>query len=469
MHESNTPPRRVAVIGGGITGLAAAHRLVELAPSVQVTLFEASDRLGGVLRTERRDGFLVETAADNFITTVPWAIDLCRRIGFEDQLIPTNSGYRHAFVVRRGKLHHIPDGFVVMAPSKVWPIVTTPILSPLGKLRMAGELLMPRRRQAGDESLAAFIRRRFGRETYERLVQPLVGGIYTGDPSRLSLQSTMPRFAEMEQQHGSLIRAMYKQPKRKEQGSGARYSMFVAPRDGMSSLVSAIAARLPAESIRLNTPIRQLQRTERGWSLSLLNSPERAAEFDEVIVTTPAKPTSRLIATMDEELAGELDEIHHARCSIVSLAYTRDQIAHPLDGFGVVVPAIERRRILSASFSSVKYPGRAPEGSVLIRVFIGGDCQPDLADRSDEELLQIAHEELQQLLGIRGEPTMQFISWRAKMPQYFVGHTEKVSRMRSLLERHQGLELAGNAHDGVGIPNCIHSGEQAAERLMLTA
>jgi len=200
-----------------------------------------------------------------------------------------------------------------------------------------------------------------------------------------------------------------------------------------------------------------------------LNSPERAAEFDEVIVTTPAKPTSRLIATMDEELAGELDEIHHARCSIVSLAYTRDQIAHPLDGFGVVVPAIERRRILSASFSSVKYPGRAPEGSVLIRVFIGGDCQPDLADRSDEELLQIAHEELQQLLGIRGEPTMQFISWRAKMPQYFVGHTEKVSRMRSLLERHQGLELAGNAHDGVGIPNCIHSGEQAAERLMLTA
>lgn len=457
------------MIGGGITGLAAAYRLLELKPSLEVTLFEAAERLGGVLRTVHKDGFLIEAAADNFITTVPWAIDLCRRIGFDDQLVPTNSGSRHAFVVRRGKLHHLPDGFVVMAPSKLWPILTTPILSPLGKLRMACEYLVPRRRRTDDESLAAFIRRRFGRETYERLVQPLVGGIYTGDPDKLSLRSTMSRFADMEQQHGSLIRAMYKQPKRSEQGSGARYSMFVAPRDGMSSLVAAIAAKLPAESIRLGTPITNLERTERGWMLSLLNAPEPNAYFDAVIVTTPAEPTSRLMEGINEELASELGEIHHARCSIVSLGYPRELISHPLDGFGVVVPAIERRRILSASFSSVKYPGRAPADSVLIRVFIGGDCQAELADRADEELLRIAREELSQLLGVRGEPTLQCVSRRAaKMPQYFVGHADKVSRMRNLLTRHPGLQLAGNAFDGVGIPNCIHSGEQAAERLLST-
>ncbi len=466
-QDLTSPLLRVAVIGGGITGLAAAHRLVELDASLEVTLFESSDRLGGVLQTSLRDGFLVEAAADNFITTAPWASDLCRRIGFADELIPTNSGYRHAFVVRRGKLHHLPDGFVVMAPSKLWPILTTPILSPLGKLRMACEYLLPRSKQSDDESLAAFIRRRFGRETYERLVQPLVGGIYVGDPDKLSLRSTMPRFAEMEQQHGSLIRAMYKQPKRQENGSGARYSMFVAPRDGMSSLVAAIAARLPVGSIRLGTPITNIERTERGWSLSLLNSPESTAEFDAVIVTSPAAATSRLVRKLDDELASELDEIHHARCSIVSLGYARDLISHPLDGFGVVVPAIERRRILSASFSSIKYPGRAPEGSVLIRVFIGGDGQPELADRCDEELLRIARDELRELLGVHGEPSLQCVSRRAaKMPQYFVGHSEKVARIRNLLACHPALELAGNALDGVGVPNCIHSGEQAAERLV---
>lgn len=469
MQVLDSPIRRVAVLGGGITGLAAAHRLKEVEPSLDVTLFESSNRLGGVLQTVCKDGYLVESAADNFITTVPWAIDLCRRIGFDDQLVPTNSGYRHAFVVRRGKLHHLPDGFVVMAPSKAWPILTTPILSSLGKLRMACEYLVPRRKQTDDESLAAFIRRRFGRETYERLVQPLVGGIYTGDPEKLSLRSTMPRFAEMEQQYGSLIRAMYKQPKRNEQGSGARYSMFVAPRDGMSSLVAAIAAKLPAESIHCGTPITDMQRSERGWTLSLLNSPDRTADFDAVIVTTPAEITARLFTKFDEKLAAELDGIHHARCSIVSLGYPREQISHPLDGFGVVVPAIERRRILSASFSSIKYPGRAPDASVLIRVFIGGDCQPELAIRSDEELLQIARDELGQLLGVRGEPALQCVSRRAaKMPQYFVGHAEKVSRMRNLLARHPGLHLAGNALDGVGIPNCIHSGEQAAEQLLST-
>lgn len=463
-RKTNPPTRRVAVIGGGITGLAAAHRLLELAPNIDVTLFESSPRLGGALNTVSKEGFLLESGADNFITTVPWAVDLCKRIGFEDQLVPTNSGYRHAFVVRRGKLHHLPDGFVVMAPSKLWPILSTPILSPLGKLRMACEYLVPRRKQLDDESLAAFIRRRFGRETYERLVQPLVGGIYTGDPEKLSLRATMPRFAEMEQQYGSLIRAMYSQPKRNGSGSGARYSMFVAPREGMASMVEAIAKAIPADVVRLCSPVTRLEQIDDQWRLSLHEEREPLPLFDDVILASPVNPTARLVAAIDKEIATEIGAIHSARCSIVSLGYSRKQISHPLDGFGAVVPAIEGRKILSASFSSIKYPGRAPDNKVLIRIFMGGDCQPKVAGLPDASLIETACTELRQLLGISGEPMMSHVSCRlASMPQYFTGHQARVARIRDRLAMHRGLYVAGNAYDGVGVPNCIHSGEQAAE------
>ena len=211
MIDSDPARKRVAVVGGGISGLSAAHRLHELAPELQVLLFEAAPRLGGVLETVRQDGFLIERGADNFITNVPWGIDLCRRLGLADQLLQTNHQHRHAFVVHRGRLRRIPEGFVIMAPSRIWPVVTTPILSPWGKLRMAWEYFVPKRQEEGDESLAAFVTRRFGRETYERLVQPLIGGIYTGDPEKLSVRATMPRFQDMERDHGSLIRAVWKQ------------------------------------------------------------------------------------------------------------------------------------------------------------------------------------------------------------------------------------------------------------------
>ncbi|HJN10538.1 MAG TPA: protoporphyrinogen oxidase [Pirellulaceae bacterium] len=460
---------RVAVVGGGITGLAAAHRLTELVPDVQLSLFESSHRLGGALETTRRDGFLIEGGADNFITTIPWAMDLCRRIGFEDQLIQTNSGYRHAFVVRKGKPVPIPDGFVVMAPSKAWPMLTTPILSPLGKLRLACEYFVPQRRAGEEESLASFVRRRFGRETYDRLVQPLVGGIYTGDPDKLSLQSTMPRFAEMEAKHGSLIRALRNQPKSKERSGGARYSMFVAPRDGMSSLVDAIAGKLPVGCIHLDAPVERIAEVQCGWSLSFARDVDSPSEFDAVILATPAMPTAKLVASLDDDVARELKTIHHASCSIVSVGYARDQLTHPLEGFGMIVPEIERRKILSASFSSIKYAGRAPDDHVLIRVFIGGDRQAQLAESPDDQLLDMATGELRELLGIRGDPSLVQISrCKAAMPQYFVGHVDKLSRIRQRLSRHPGLHLAGNAYDGVGVPNCIHSGEQAAESLAKT-
>ncbi len=466
---------RVAIVGGGISGLAAAHRLVELAPQVQLTLFEASDRLGGVLETVHRDGFLIERSADNFITTIPSAVDLCRRVGLADQLLSTSGEHRQAFVVSRGRLRKIPDGFLIMAPTRLWPVLATPILSPLGKLRLAMERFVRPRVDDSDESLASFARRRMGREVYERLVQPLVGGIYTADPQRLSVRATMPRFVDMERQSGSLIVAALKQrrddaSKSNNGDSGARYSMFVAPRDGMSSLVDAISARLPRGAVRLSAPVDRIARRDDGrWSvLSAVTSPQHPAldeVFDAIIVAAPARHAAKLLDAVDGELAGELSAIEHAGAAVVALAYDRAQISHPLDGFGFVVPLVEKMQILSGSFSSVKYTGRAPDGKVLCRVFIGGACQRELLDQDDDALRRIAHEELAALIGIAGTPLLATVTrWADTMPQYHVGHVDRVDRIDAAVARHGGLMLAGNAYRGVGVPQCVQSGQHAAEQ-----
>jgi oxygen-dependent protoporphyrinogen oxidase len=469
--ESNHQSQRVAVIGGGITGLAAANRLLELDPAIEVTVLEAGSRLGGVLETVRRDGFMVEQSADNFITNVPWATDLCRRIGLADQLQPTSDRHRRAFVVCRGRLEPIPEGFLIMAPSRLGPVLRTPILSPLGKLRLFGELFVPARKDADDESLASFVSRRLGRETYQRLVQPLVGGIYTADPEQLSVEATMPRFLEMERAHGSLIRAAWRQARardKKQTGGGARYSMFVALRDGMSNLIDVLAARLPSDSVLLNTRVNTItQEPTGGWSLHVAGGSFERLAVNAVIVATPARQTAELLAKLNGEAARHLQQIQYASCAVVSLGYRRKQIGHPLDGFGFVTPAIERRQILSGSFSSVKYPGRAPAGCELLRVFIGGACQPDLVDLPDDRLFEIAQQEIASLLTVSGDTIFQDIRrWPSTMPQYHLGHVQLVARIRALVAQFPGLELAGNAYAGVGVPHCIHSGEQAAEAIV---
>lgn len=460
---------KIAVIGGGITGLAAAHRLCELDDSVEVTLLEAGERLGGVLQTTRRDGYLIEHGADNFITNVPWAVDLCRRIGFDKQLVETDDRFRRAYVVHRGRLRPVPDGFALMAPARVWPILSTPILSWRGKLRLAWEYFLPARQEAGDESLESFAVRRLGRETYERIVQPLVGGIYTADPAQLSLAATLPRFLEMEQKHGGLIRGALAQGRSERgadrQSSGARYSLFVAPREGMQSLVDALAARLPDGSIRLNQAISNIdQDANDRWKVGVgESSPPKT--FDRVLLTVGAPDAAKLLSNVDGELANLLTEIPYAGASVVCLGYRRAAIDHPLDGFGFVVPAVESRKILAGSFSSVKYPGRAPDDRVLIRVFVGGALQPHLAELPDDELVETTHRELADLLGVRGDPELTHVTrWQGAMPQYHLGHLDRIAQIEARVAALPGLELAGNAYHGVGIPQCIHSGQQAAER-----
>ena len=482
----------MAVIGGGISGLAAAHRLLEINPQAQVVLYEASDRLGGVLKTEERDGYLIEHAADMFIAEPPWALDLCRRVGLADELIGTNDQYRQAFVVCRGRLEAVPAGFMLLQPSRARPVLKTPLLSWRGKLRLGMEYFVPRRRaipatvphkdrsdeiDIADESLASFARRRLGCEAYERLVQPLVSGIYTADPERLSLAATLPRFLEMEQEYRSLIRAAWEQrkarprmkaaPPRKDE-SGIRYGMFMAPRRGMASLVDALAARLTAADIRLRTPVARIERSIVGrWQVTS-GAAANPESFDAVIVAAPAPTTAELLSDVDRELCTELRQIEYAGSAVVCITYRRSQIEHRLDGFGFVVPAVERRRIIATSFASVKFGGRAPADRVLFRVFVGGALQPELLKFNDDQLQRLVREELADLLGAQGEPEFVTIArWSGVMPQYHVGHLDRVAGIEDRVAKLPGLELAGNAYHGVGIPHCIHTGERAAEALLV--
>ncbi|MCG2685422.1 MAG: protoporphyrinogen oxidase, partial [Planctomycetales bacterium] len=492
MGQQEHQPRRIAVIGGGIAGLAAAHRLVELDPRCSVTLMEAGPRPGGVLFTRHEDGFQVEQSADNFITTVPWGLNLCRRLGLEDQLVQTNPACRRTFVVRRGRMHLLPDGFLMMAPTRLWPLAVTGILSPLGKIRAAMEYLIPPRRDEADESMAAFVRRRLGREAFDRLVEPLVGAVYAADMEKLSVLATLPRFREMEREHGSLIRAMRRRMKNRSRAgreSGARYSMFVTIRDGLSSLVERIVSRLPADTVQVNTAATRIERLGDGWRVwteendecrimndecaatkpSVRNSSfiTHHSSFDALILATPSPVTAKLLQTVDATLATRLASIDHSGTAIVSLGYESDRIGHPMNGMGVVAPAVERSPILACSFSSRKYPHRAPDGKELLRVFVGGARRPELAEMDDDRLLPLVLDELSRLLHIRGEPCFCRVAhWPATMPQYHVGHKELVAEIEAHAAALPNLQLAGNAYRGVGIPDCIHGGELAAERIL---
>jgi len=468
VNRQSGTPQRVAIIGGGISGLAAAHRLVELASEVDIVLFEREGRLGGVLETVHEDGFQVETSADNFITTVPWGVDLCKRLGLAEDLIQTNPAHRRTFVVGRGRLHKLPDGFLMMAPTRMWPLAVTPILSPLGKLRAGLEYFIPPCKEDGDESMAGFVRRRLGREVFERLVEPLVSAVYAADMEKLSVLATLPRFREMEREHGSLIRAMRRQMRarrRSRSESGARYSMFLTLRKGLSSIVNAIRDRLPPGAVRRETAIERLVRSARGWTLTAAGG--ASEEFDAAIVATPAPEAARLLEPLDAELGGRLASIQVEGTAIVSAAYERAQIAHRLDGMGVVVPSIERTPILALSFSSQKYAHRAPDGKVLLRAFVGGARRPEMAEMDDGRLVPLVLGELAELLGIRGDPIYRLTShWPRTMPQYHVGHTGLVEQIETAVAQLGRIELAGNAYHGVGIPACIHTGEQAAERVL---
>ena len=467
---------KLAVVGGGIAGLAAAHRAVEIARernlALDLMVFEAGDRIGGTIQTERHEGFLVEGGPDSFLSEKPWALDLCRRLGIEDRLIRTDDRFRRTYVVFGGKLHPLPEGFQLLAPTRLGPFIRSRLFSWPGKLRMAMDLVLPRGSDP-DESLGGFVARRLGRQALERVAQPLVAGIYTADPDVLSLAATMPRFLEIERRERSLILGLWRAGRRAggrakadaKSTSGARWSLFVTFADGMEEFIRVLASRLPADALRLKHRVASVTREGAGWCVGMADG--SAAAVDAVIIASESHQAARMVRYTDPGLSHLLEGIPYASSATVTLAWRRADIPHPLDGFGFVVPQVERRPIIACTFSSVKYAGRAPDGFALLRVFAGGALNEAVTGSDDDTLARIARAELGELLGVQAPPLFSRVSRYPKaMPQYHVGHLARIEAIEGCLRAHPGLALVGGAYRGVGIADCVRSAEEAAVRLL---
>jgi oxygen-dependent protoporphyrinogen oxidase len=461
------------VVGGGISGLAAAYRLQQAAEerrvALDIRLLEAGERVGGAIASERSRGLLLERGPDSMISEKPWGLELCEELGLGSELIGTREGGRRSFIARGRKLVAVPEGFYLLAPSRLAPLLLSPLFSTPGKLRMAADLFIPRRRGDGDESLANFVRRRLGREALERAAQPMVGGIYTADPETLSLQATMPRFLEMERRHGSVIRAMARgrrlgRSAEVGEASGPRYGLFVALRDGMQTLSDRLAEALPQGTINCSTPVQAVERgANGGWRVVTENA---VIDADALCLALPAAEAARLLEGVDAALSTDVAAVASASAATVNLAYRRDDVAHPLDGFGFVVPAVEGRTVLACTFADRKFVDRAPEGTALLRAFVGGAMFPEKLGMDDEEMVSAVVRDLDELLGLSGEPREVLVSRHpSAMAQYHVGHLARVERIETAVGKLKGLALAGNFLRGTGIPDCVHSANAAAHRL----
>lgn len=484
MTDTTDPPsvKTIGIIGAGITGLSAAYRCLELARShnqpIKLTLLEAAPQHGGMLATRKIDDYLVEFGGDMFITNKPGAVNLCKRLGLENSFLETDPTYRKSLVLSQGKPVEVPLGFNLMAPARMMPMLKTSILSPLAKLRMGWEYFVPRKKNFDeDESLASFVRRRLGTEALERLIQPLVGGIYTSDPEKLSLQATLPRFLEMEQKYGSLIKAMRAQARvssGEQDASGARYGLFLGLKGGMQELLDTLQEKVSQEAtINYQTTVRNIAKTANGYQLELDSTEEenqqQTLNVDALIATTPAYTTAKLLEEIAPTVSDPLSEIEYASSVLVISGHKLSDIEHPMDAYGLVIPHAEQRRILAVSFSSRKFPDRAPEGHIILRTFIGGALQPEMREHSDQELEQITLDELKSIFGVTGTPDFVSVNrYEKAMPQYHLGHLKRVARMEEELAKIPGLEIAGNAYHGVGIPDSIQSGESAVERIFET-
>ncbi len=460
---------RVLVVGSGVSGLAAAHRLLELSKEkgfpLDLKVLESSEGAGGVLQTFAQDGFLMEGGPDCFITEKPAALQLCKRLGLENQLVKTNPGIRQSFILKNDRLHPIPEGFYLLAPSRLAPLLATPLLSPLGKLRAALEPFVKTRKDSGDESIGDFVRRRLGAEVLENLAQPLVGGVYNADPDELSLDACLPRFRQMELEKGSLLRALAsRRVDSQPQVSGARYSLFVTFQGGMKTLAEALIAEIPKESLLVKTPVQALAYgKEGGWTVS---SGDRNWEADHVILALQPAKMRLLLNPLDSEWDGLLRETPVHDSVTLNLGFRREDVGHPLDGFGFVVPAKEDPLLLGCTFASQKFPGRAPEGHVLLRAFLGEEAAMLYQREGEERILKGVLERLKRILRISGNPVVSRVTlYRSSMSYFRPGHLGRLARLEQKAGEYRGLYLAGNGLRGVGIPDCVAAGESAAEKI----
>lgn len=486
---------RVAIIGGGIAGLAAAYELERArgaGAEVEYTLFESRERLGGSLASEIVNGVVLERGPDSFLSEKPAGAELCRELGLADQLTPSNDANRKTYIVVKNRLVPLPDGLMFLIPTKLVPTALSGLFSPATKIRMALELLHPPRPSGHDESVAALVERHFGQEAVDRLADPLLSGIYGGDATQLSARTVLPKLVEMETQYGSLTRGMlaaHRQMRAKmvaalaasgngtggTQGQSAQRpnagprSIFTTLKGGLQQLVDALEARLNPKWVRKSTAVSSMERVGDGWQIRCADAVEN---YDAVIVASPAWVAGGLVAATDAGLGDDLSAIPYSSSITVNLVFDEAQLGPLPDGFGFLVPAVEGRAMLACTFVHRKFAGRTPTGKAVLRAFLGGAKNEALLDQSDEVLVATVRRELSEILGARvvgphipAEAT-QVSRWRRAMAQYAVGHQDRMNRVKERAANLPGLRLAGNAYDGIGIPDCIRTGRNAAKELM---
>jgi oxygen-dependent protoporphyrinogen oxidase len=463
--------KKVAIIGGGISGLAAAFALEKARQSgaaLEYQVFEASSRFGGVLRTENVEGCVLEAGPDSFLTEKSWAGDFCRELGLGDQLIASNDAERKTYIYVKGRLVPLPDGLAFMVPTKIWPIVSSPLFSLNTKLKMAKEWFSSRREEKEDESVSDFIERHYGTEMVDRLADPLLSGVYGGSAAQLSIQSVLPRFAEMEAKFGSLGKGMLAArktaPAKPPQPVFTSLSVFTSLKNGMQQMTDTLTARIPASSLRANTKIDSIALRDRQWTVYTRAASER---FDAIVLAAPASIAGSILQGCSQELAATLQQIPYSSSMTVAMGFPRDDLKSLPSGFGFLVPRSQNKKIMATTFVHQKFPFRGTNDLGLIRCFLGGSQDEQILQADDQEITKIVREELKQILGLNAAPkfTRVFL-WRKAMAQYTVGHKKRTERIQQLTAELPQFALAGNAYSGIGIPDCIRSGQKAALQIL---
>jgi oxygen-dependent protoporphyrinogen oxidase len=444
----------IAIIGGGIAGLAAAWELRQR--GIQPLILEQGHRTGGVIVTEHVDGFVIDGGPDSLLIHKPAAVDLCRELGLGDRLVPTLPP-RTAYVLRRGRLVSLPEASFLGLPTRIGPFVSTALFSWPGKLRMGAEVLVPPKRGDDDESIGQFIRRRFGDEAVAYLAEPLLAGIHAGDVEQLSVRSLFPRLVELERTSGSVLRGLFAQ-----RAPRAPHGAFMSLPAGIAELPAALTAALGDGVVRYDSAVAQISGT---GPFKITLTTDAALYARAVIVCVPAWCAARTLGSVDPSLAALCAQIPYASSATVAFGFSRGQVDHPLQGSGFVVPRRERGALMAATWVSSKWPNRAPDGHVLLRGFLGGATDPAMLDQGDEALAATALRELSSLLSIAGQPLLtRVFRWPRTTPQYVVGHAQRVEAIDRQLDRFAGLYLTGSAYRGTGIPDCIADARATAAK-----
>lgn len=465
--------KRIAIIGAGVSGLAAAtaiQRAKEAGADVEFTLFERSDRLGGVMVTDHIDGCLIEAGPDSFLSEKTYGADFCRMFGLGDQIIGSNDSERITYIVVNNQLVAMPDGLMFMVPTKILPTVTTSLFTWGTKVKMGMEFFSKPPVTNGDETVGDMVRRHYGQEVVERLADPLLSGVYGGDADSLSVQAVLPRFADMERKYGSLSRGMLAARKKmaemtKKAGPGYKpRPLFSSLKNGMQQLVDAVAGYLPKQNIHTGVSAESVTRNAYGWTVAV-NGVSRV--FDGLIIATPAHASGKLLGSVDGALAAELNGVSYSSSVTVAATYDRHDLAHMPPGFGFLVPKTENRRVRALTFVHNKFPHRAPADKGILRVFLGGLSDEGVLTLRDEEILSTVRRELREMIKLEAPPRVERVyRWNKAMAQYGPGHLDRVKRIQQSVAAAPGLALAGNAFQGIGVPDCIASGLNAANAVL---